>query len=79
MTLADALQHERTQGLRKGPDCRLCVALRSMSKADLAALTEALADDNLTSAAIARALRAEGHDVSPSIAARHRRGECQRR
>lgn len=79
MTLADALQHQREQGVRKGPDCRVCVAMRSMTKADLAALTEALADESLTTAAIARALRAEGHDVSPSIAARHRRGECQRR
>ena len=79
MSLADALQHEREQGMRKGPDCRLCVALRAMDKADASALAEAMADPSITTAAIFRALKREGFDVSANITARHRRGECQRR
>jgi len=77
MSLADSLQHEKAQGSRKGPDCRLCVALRSMPPKDVDALDEALADDSMTGAAISRALKAEGHDISAVIVLRHRKGECR--
>lgn len=77
MSLKDSLQHEKARGTRKGPDCRLCVAMRSMDAKDLQALTEALDDQAMSGAAIGRALRAEGHDISPVIVLRHRKGECR--
>lgn len=79
MTLADALQHEREQGMRKGPECRLCVVIRKLAGPDAQALNDAMADPSITTASIFRALKREGFDVSQNITARHRRGECQRR
>jgi hypothetical protein len=79
MALADALQHQRARGVRKGPDCRMCVLESTLPKGDLAALLEAMADPNLTGTQISRALRAEGYDISAVVVLRHRKRECQRR
>ena len=79
MTLAAALQHQREQGIRKGPDCRLCVAIRTLSGPDAQALKDALADEVITAAAISRALETEGIIVRAPVINRHRRGECQQR
>lgn len=79
MTLANALQHQREMGIRKGPDCRLCVLETQLPKDELAALTEAMGDPNLTGSQISRALKAEGHDISAVVVLRHRKKECQRR
>lgn len=74
MTLAAALeQHKPT---RKGPRCTMCDLTEQLDKRDMAALTAALADETFTHAAIARALRAEGHKVSAITVGRHRKGEC---
>lgn len=79
MTLAAALQHQREQGIRKGPDCRVCVIVRLLDKDDAVALNEAMADPKMTTSAITRALKAEGHEVSQTSVGRHRKGECNRR
>mgnify|MGYP000088402688 CR=1 FL=1 len=77
MNLADALQHERTTGTRKGPGCTLCKLLNDLDAADSAALAAALADDDFTHAGIARALRESGHQIAAMTVSRHRRRECQ--
>lgn len=79
MTLAAALQHQREQGIRKGPDCRVCVIVRMLSGPDQQALADAMADPRLTTSAITRALKSEGHEVSQTSVGRHRKGECNRR
>ena len=79
MSLFAALQHQREQGVRKGPDCRLCVLMRSLSGPDAQALTDAMADESLTMEGISRALRAEGYDIASGVVGRHRKGECRGR
>ena len=79
MSLAAALQYQREQGVRKGPDCRLCVIIRTLSGPDQQALADAFADHRLTTSAITRALKAEGHEVSQTSVGRHRKGECNKR
>jgi len=79
MSLADALKHQRELGIHKGPDCKLCVLLRSLGEDDAAALEAALVDEGITGAAISRALRDESHDIAPNVVIRHRKGECRRR
>lgn len=79
MSLAEALQHQRSRGIRKGPDCRLCVLEKTLLKPELAALQEAMADNSLSGAQISRALKEEGYNISAVIVLRHRKSECQGR
>jgi len=79
VSLADALKHQREQGTRKGPECRVCALARSLSEEDAAALDAAMVDESITGAAISRALKNEGHELSPVMVNRHRNGECKRR
>lgn len=74
MTLAAALQQHKPT--RKGPRCTMCELASELDKRDHAALTAALADESFTHAAISRALKAEGHRISPITVGRHRKGEC---
>lgn len=74
MSLADALKKHAVTV--KGPSCRICAVLSTLDKADAVVLNEALADPTYTHAGIMRALRTEGHQVSDSAVARHRKGEC---
>ena len=73
MSLKDALQAQRTN--RGKPKCVTCRLLASLDKDDREALQEAL-DSDLSAAAIARALQAEGHMVRDQSVGRHRRREC---
>lgn len=74
MSLADALaQHARTL---KGPRCTVCQLLKTLDAVDAKILREALADPSFTHNGIARALRAEGHQVGAGTLSRHRKGEC---
>lgn len=75
MSLSAALAANRKT--LKGPICTVCTLVASLSPDDAKALQEAFADQGFTSAAIARALKAEGHDVSPNTVIRHRKGECR--
>lgn len=75
MTLKAALAAEQAKS-RRGPRCTLCEFVDSLTGDDLTALKAALADDAYTSAAIARALRSEGHGFAQSTVMRHRKGEC---
>lgn len=75
MSLSASLAaHKRTT---KGPVCTICTLVAGLSPEDATALQEALDDPGFTGAAIVRALRAEGHEVSPHALLRHRKRECR--
>lgn len=76
MGLADALKAEIDKGHAKR--CSICTMIDRMTPADAKALTEAFADRNLSTSAIARALQAEGYDATANNVGRHRRGDCRR-
>ena len=75
MSLSAALAANRKT--LKGPICTVCTLVAGLSADDATALQEAFDDFGFTSAAIARALKAEGHDVSPNTVIRHRKKECR--
>lgn len=77
MALSDSLSAEVTASLR-GPRCTVCALVPGLGKDDRTALEAALNDRNITSAAISRALRREGHAITESTLRRHRKGECLR-
>ena len=53
-------------------ECKYARTLNQLTEAE----TEALETSDLTSATIARILRANGHDVHERVVQRHRRQEC---
>jgi hypothetical protein len=76
MSLRQSLEAEKAAS-RKGPPCGMAVVESRLDPDDLAALHEFLADrDNVTTAAIYRALAGDGHSVGKNTIERHRRGEC---
>ena len=77
MGLADSL--EANKSTLKGPMCSVCHLTTRLDPKERAVLESAFNDDVYTSAAITRALKAEGHEVSTHSVARHRRGECRSR
>ena len=73
MGLQEALNAQK----RNTPKCGVCLMLQTFPKDESKALADALEDRVMfSSAAIAKALRAEGHHISDSVLARHRRKEC---
>lgn len=77
MSLADALAREAVTV--KGPRCMMCQLMDELEDGERETLTSALTDARFTSAAIFRALRAEGHAISVNAVARHRKGDCAKR
>ncbi len=76
MSLRQTLEAEKAAS-RKGPLCGVAVVESRLDPDDLAALREFLADrDNVTTAAITRALASDGHRIGKNTVERHRRGEC---
>ncbi len=75
MSLSAALAANRAT--LKGPKCTICTLVSQLTPEDAAALQEAFDDLAFTSAAIARALKAEGHDISANTVVRHRKRECR--
>lgn len=75
MGLAESLEANK-QSLRRGPKCTICIMVMHLDKKDRQVLESAMADDTFTSMMIIRALEAEGHKISRSAFARHRRQEC---
>jgi hypothetical protein len=75
MGLKEALAASTRQ--RPGYRCGVCKLLDDLPKDDADALREALADPQVQGAQIARALHAEGIDVSQHSVQRHRRQDCQ--
>lgn len=76
MSLAKALDTHKVS--LKGPKCSVCTVIAVLSKDDAAALDAALSDQSFTGAAISRALKDEGHNISGAAVMRHRKRECQR-
>lgn len=77
MALKDALV--ANIGAKKGPVCTACTAINSMSEDDRRDLQIAFDDPVYTSMGIARALKAEGYEVSGQTIQRHRRGDCHKK
>lgn len=57
--------------------CSIAVVLGSLADDEAAALTAALADEDITHAAISKVLRDNGHDIAAVTVSRHRRRECR--
>lgn len=75
MSLAGRLKEQPP--LTKGPRCLMGLLLEELPKSEAEALRRALADPNWRTTAIREALYAEGHKLSQTSVARHRRGACQ--
>ena len=73
MSLASAIAREMQP---PGPKCAVATVMKLMDPDDVATLTAALADKDITAAAIGRALRSIGVDVSAFSVRRHQKGEC---
>ena len=74
MPLAEKFIQAKTP--RKGPPCTVGLLLQFMTEDDKAALIAALADPSIESRTIWRVLVEEGHEISDTPIARHRRGMC---
>jgi hypothetical protein len=75
MSLKDALAAEKATAT-KGPPCGMAVILARLTPEDSAALQAYLADQQITTTIILRALTTEGHKVGQNTVQRHRRGIC---
>lgn len=75
MRLADALA--ATPERHTGPQCSVGRALVELDGADADALRAALADETITAARLAAALRSIGVDVGHATINRHRRRDCR--
>lgn len=74
MALSDAIAAELHA--MPGPKCSIRTVLTKLNPEDHTELTQALQTDHIPSAAIARALKAEGHNIGESTVARHRKHGC---
>lgn len=74
-SLADALTYEAS-ATRRGTPCTMGVYLDGLDKTDRAALDGALTNDDVTAAAIARAITSTGTRMAAQTVGRHRAGEC---
>ena len=74
MGLLDEAKQERR---RKGPPCTVSALLGRLSADDAAEVVAALADPDVPSAGLWRAMRGRGWDTpTQQTLQRHRRGEC---
>lgn len=62
---------------RPGFSCGIEKALYKLEGDDHAWLVQQLANEDVTAQWISDVLRAEGHDVSQGVVARHRSGRCR--
>lgn len=75
MSLAGRLNDQPP--VMKGPRCLMGLLLEELPKSEAEALRKALADPKWRTTWIRDALTAEGHALSHTSVARHRRGACQ--
>lgn len=61
----------------KGPRCTVCALLAAADKGFATEVEAAMAEPSLYATAIAKALRARGHDVHHEAVRRHRNGTCR--
>ena len=66
----------REAATKKGPVCGVERVVNALGDDDAADLLMALDDDDITSAAIARALSGRGHAIKAYTLRRHQLGEC---
>lgn len=72
-SLADHLAAAHTN---RGSRCTMAKLLESLTDPDRDALVKAMGSE-MPGQAIARALRAAGHEISGTTVQRHRRGDCR--
>ncbi len=73
-SLLDEIQTENR--VRKGPLCTVRLILEDLTAEDVDGLNQAMADLEVKTTAIRRALVARGFQVGDTSIARHRKGEC---
>ena len=73
-SLLDEIQTENR--VRKGPLCTVKLILGELSPEDATGLNQAMADLEVKTTAIRRALVARGFQIGDTSIARHRKGEC---
>lgn len=76
MGLAETLQASKQT--ISGPTCMMCALMVALPADDRKALEAALSDALFSGAAISRALKAEGHNISYMTVNRHRKADCRR-
>jgi len=74
MALADALA--TVLAAKPGPVCTISRLMAALAPGERPDYLAALADPNISAAALSRAFNMEGHKVSRSPIERHRRGDC---
>ncbi len=73
-SLLDEIQTENR--VRKGPLCTVKLILADLPSEDVDGLNQAMADPEVKTTAIRRALVARGFQIGDTSIARHRKGEC---
>lgn len=76
MSLRERLIIEKG-GSNQGLHCSVAILLRTLTGADLEDLQAALADDQVSHAALERGIKAEGWFVGTGSIGKHRRGDCR--
>jgi len=75
MGLLDQIREESDRGPTRS-ECTIARIYAEMQKPDADELHDAMADHGISSAVIARVLKARGVNVQSQTVRRHRRGEC---
>lgn len=74
--LDEARQIERDK-LKDRHPCRVELVMRQLNETDRQALTEALADNNITSPTIRKVLANRNIEIGEKPVLNHRKGECR--
>lgn len=77
MGLLDDLKNLDQFGTSAGPRCTVCGLLKRLDPKEADALTTVLADENVSFAALARALQSNGYRIASGTLSRHKKGECR--
>ena len=64
------------QAVDRGPTCKIHIILNEYPPAERAEWDAVFSDVNIPTAQVARAFRADGHDIAASTLMRHVRREC---
>lgn len=78
MGLLEDLTSEESFGRRQSLFCTVCKLVDSFDDKAKKIFNARLEDKTISSAAIARVLQKNGHNISHAVLSRHRRRECKR-
>lgn len=77
MGLLDDLKNLDQFGTPQGPRCTVCRLLNRLDAKEADALEAVLADENISTTALSRALAANDHRIAAGTLRRHQKGECR--